>query len=460
MLNTKSKIFRYFLVCFIFGIGIASFFTVDYFYLYLLVLASFGASILFWKNKPWCFLFLGGAIIALGIFRYQLSLPKTNEDKIWFYNGQKTTFLGMVIIEPDRRISQTKLTVEASKLKEKKVQGKVLVSVGLYPEYDYGDLLEITCNLKVPEPFEDFAYDRYLAKDDVYSRCSYPKIKLISHNNGDWLITQIYQLKNKLQLIINQSLPEPQASLFSAIILGARRGLPQDLLDKFNITGTTHLIAISGLNITIITAVLMDIFLAFYISRKKSFWLITIILIFYMILIGAPASAVRSAVMGWLYILARYVGRLNKSANALLFAASAMILLNPKILRDDAGFQLSFLAVLGLIYFSPLFANIFKKFPSNFGLKEALQTTLAAQLSTMPLIIYSFSRFSLIGPVTNLLVVPISAPLTIFGTLSLILALIFPNVAFYFFLPHWLMLTYIIKVVEILAAVPLAAINF
>jgi len=151
---------------------------------------------------------------------------------------------------------------------------------------------------------------------------------------------------------------------------------------------------------------------------------------------------------------------LAKSTNALLLAASLMILLNPKILRDDAGFQLSFLAVLGLIYFSPLFTDKFKNLPSTLGLKDALQTTLAAQLATMPFIIYNFGRLSLVGSLTNLLVVPASAPLTIFGSFSLLLVLVFPNLSFYFFLPNWLMLTYIIKVVEIFSNIPLAAFNF
>jgi len=464
MFNSKSKIFRYFLLCFVIGVGLASFSDFDYFFVYLLILIFGVSGLIFWPHKFWRWLFLGGAIIGLGIFRYQLSLPKTDETKIWFYNNQRLTFQGLVIGEPDVRINHTKLTVAANgpvvNGERRAVEGKVLINVSLYPEYQYGDLVEVNCQLKPPEPFNGFAYDRYLAINDVYSQCSYPRVKLISRGNADWLLGQIFGFKNKLNAIINYNLPEPQASLFSAIILGSRRGIPQELSDQFNITGTSHLVAISGLNITIITAILMQLGLAFYLPRQKVFWFVTAALILYMILIGFPASAVRAAIMGWLVILAMYLGRLNRSTNALIFAASLMILINPKILRDDVGFQLSFCAVLGLIYLSPLFEKWLEKIPSALGLRESLQMTLAAQISTLPLIVYNFGRLSLIGPVANLLVLPTSSYLMAAGLLAIFLSLLAPVIAQYLFWPVWLILTYLIKVVEFLALVPLAALNF
>lgn len=464
MLNSPAKTFRYFLLCFIVGVAIASFFTTDYFWLYLLALISAVGGIIFWRNRFWCWLFFGGIIIVLGILRYQLSLPKTDETKIWFYNGQHVEFQGMVVEEPDMRINHTKLTVEVNELlitdSRLPITGKILVSVSLYPEYQYGDLVSVSCGLKTPEPFEEFAYDRYLAKDGIYSQCSYPKVNLISHNHGDWLMTKIYKFKDKLKSVINSNLPEPQASLFSAIILGVRRGVPQDLSDKFSITGTSHLIAISGLHITIMTAILMKLALACYIPRKKAFWLITLVLVGYITMIGFPPSAVRAALMGWLAMLAMYLGRLNRSTNALIFAASLMIIINPKILRDDIGFQLSFCAVLGLIYLSPLFENWLEKLPSYLGLKESLQMTISAQITTMPLIIYNFGRLSLVGPVVNLSVLPVLPYLMIVGLGAMFLSLLLSSLSQYLFWPVWLILTYLIKIIEIFSLIPSAALIF
>jgi len=452
MFDHKSQIFRYFLLCFVAGVAIRSFFAVEFFILYLFGLVMSASVILFWSNKTWRYLFLGGILIALGIFRYQLSLPQTDENKIWFYSNQQVNFTGVVIKEPDIRINHTKLTIKAAELNGKQASGKVLVNVGLYPEYQYGDLISINCKLRKPEPIEDFSYDRYLAKEGIYAQCVYPKIELISQNYGNWFLAKIFKFKNKLEVIINNNLPEPPASLFAAIILGARRGIPQGLMDKFNLTGTTHLIAISGFN--------MQLALIFYIPRKKSFWLITFILVIYVIIVGFPASAVRAAIMGWLVIFAMYVGRLNQSTNALILAGSVMILVNPSILRDDVGFQLSFCAVLGLIYLVPFFERWFLNLPSYLGLKESLQLTLAAQLATLPLIVYNFGRISLISPIVNLLVVPIVTYLTVIGFGVLFLSLVFSEISQYLFWPVWLLLSYVIKVIGFFAGIPGSAIDF
>ena len=164
--------------------------------------------------------------------------------------------------------------------------------------------------------------------------------------------------------------------------------------------------------------------------------------------------------MGWLMMLAMYFGRLNRSTNAMLFAASLMILINPKILRDDIGFQLSFCAVIGLIYFLPAIEELLAKFPNPLGIKDSIQVSLAAQLATTPLIIYDFGRLSLIAPLVNLVVLPILPFLMISGFTALFLSLILSGIAQYLFWPVWLVLTYLIKVIEIFSLIPFAAFDF
>jgi len=255
-------------------------------------------------------------------------------------------------------------------------------------------------------------------------------------------------------------LPEPAASLFFAINFGSRGGIPQSLSDTFSATGTTHLIAISGMNITIIAAVITNLFLSLYISRKKAFWLTSSVLLFYIVLIGWPASAVRAAIMGWLGILAIYVGRKSKITNALILTAALMILINPKILRDDAGFQLSFLALIGLIYCMPFWEARLKKLPKTFGLSESLAMTLAAQTTTTPLILYNFGRLSLIAPIANLFVVPTMLYLMIIGFFSIFFSYALSEFSQYFFWPTWLLTEYLIKAVGFFSALPYAALTF
>lgn len=445
------------------GVGLASFFAVEIFWLGFFPALLIILALVFWRRRFLRYLFFGGVILVLGVWRYQLSLPQAGPQNIWFYNGQKAQFEGIIGVEPDIRINKAKLTVSVKRLTVDRLpltaEGKVLINADLYPEYEYGDRLSIVCQLKAPEPFNGFAYDRYLAKDDIYSVCSFPKIQLLGKNNGDWLLAKIFIFKNKLWSIVKANLPEPEASLFFGINFGSRGGIPQELSDKFSATGTSHLVAISGMNITIIAAVLMNLFLACYIPRKKAFWLITAVLIIYSAMIGFPPSAVRSAIMGWLVILAIYVGRRDNFINALIFSAGLMIVLNPKILRDDVGFQLSFLAVLGLIYLAPFFEKALAKVTSFLGIKESLQMTLAAQLSTLPIIIFNFGRLSLIAPVANLFAVPVMIYLMIAGFLALFFSLLLPPLAPYFFWPLWLIMSYLVKVIEIFAIIPYAALS-
>lgn len=386
----------------------------------------------------------------------KFDIPKPEKDDIWFYNNEKITILAQVIRPADIRINHNKLIVKAIN----ELQGRVLISTNLYPEYQYGDLLEIICNLKTPEPFNGFAYDRYLAKDKIYSLCYYPKITLISRGNGNLFLDNIYKFKNNLEKIINQSLPEPQSSLLAAILLGSKRGIPTELYEQFSLSGVSHLIAISGLHITILSLILMNIGFYFYLSRKQVFYFLTIILIIYLVIIGFPASAVRAVIMGWLMMFATVCGRQNRSANAVLLTAGIMILINPRILRDDIGFQLSFSAVLGLIYLVPLMENWFGKVPTFLGLRENLKVSLAAQLATAPLIIFYFERISIVGPVVNLLVLPILPYLMMLGIFAVILSLIFFELSIYFFWPVYIGLSYLIIIVEWFSQFEFSAVGF
>jgi len=166
-----------------------------------------------WKHKKlvvigFCLLFL-----VTGIWRHQSA-----ESKIIYPQEQDITFVGKVVAEPDIRANNIKLTI-----KPEDIDGKILVTVNRYPEYQYGDKLKITGKLETPQEFEDFNYRDYLAKDGVYSVMYWPKIELISKNQGNFVYAKILQFKNKLRESIYQNLSPPQISILRAIILGDKR---------------------------------------------------------------------------------------------------------------------------------------------------------------------------------------------------------------------------------------------
>ncbi len=416
-------------------------------------------------------MFLFGLFLFLGLWRYAIGLPTNTPDKIWHYNGQTVTVIGVVSNESDIRQKNQKLEIETYSVGTQdfaslqNVSGKILVTTNLYPRYNYGDELEIICKLQAPEKFSGFAYDRYLARYDVYSVCYYPKIiycrdalQCVSTINGDWFYKKIFNYKNKLRGVMDYGLSEPEASLARAIILGDKKGIPDDLREKFSQAGISHIVAISGMHISILAVLIMSLLLGIGLPRKKAFWLASLFLLFYITLIGLPASAMRAGLMGFLVLWAMNLGRLNKLTNSLVLAAVVLLLINPKLLRDDIGFQLSFLAVLGIAYCYPILNGWFDKIkaPKMKGMRDIFNITIAAQIFTLPIIALNFSQISVISPISNLLVLWTLPILMIVSLVALALSLVFPNFAFMFFLPAWLLLKYIIIVVEWLTKLPYA----
>jgi competence protein ComEC len=465
-----SKLFFYSCLFFIVGVFIHSVWLIDSFIIYLILLVFGLFFALSFKNKYFLVLSLWGLFLFLGLGRYYLSLPKEKEDKIYFYNNQQVEFSGIICKEPDLREDKVRYEIKTQSLfrgdQEQKIGGKVLITNFPYPEYHYGEQIKIICDLQKPEQINDFAYDKYLARYDVYSLCYNPKITLLKENQGNFFLALIYKIKNYFVNKINRILPEPQASFLAGLLIGAKKSIPQDLQAVFNQTGTTHIVAVSGFNVTIIAAFLMLLVQTLGLSRKKAFWLILFFLFCFLILTGLQASIIRATIMGALVLLAGYLGRLSKIRNALALTAVLMLLVNPKILVFDLGFQLSFLATLGLIYLNPVLKKVCKveKFIKLKSLQiifgDYLLTTISAIIMTTPLILYQFGKISLIAPLANILVLPFIPIAMLLGFVTGILAMIWSSLGWVVGWSVWLVLTYIIWVLEKLASLNWAYFEF
>jgi competence protein ComEC len=203
----------------------------------------------------------------------------------------------------------------------------------------------------------------------------------------------------------------------------------------------------------------MTIFGWLMLRRSLRFWLAVAAILFFTILTGGSASVVRAAIMGILVLLARHEGRMYNVRNALVFAGAVMIFINPKILRFDIGFQLSFLATAGLVWLAPVFEKALKNLPKIFGLREILTATLSAQLAVLPLLVVYFGQLSIISPLANLVIL-LFIPITMLvgflaggvGILWLAGAKIFGWLA-------WLFLTFEIGAIKFFAGLPLASVK-
>lgn len=436
-------------------------------------LPALGGMVLYRQRRP---ARLAGACwlaLLLGAARMLSAAPHLDANHVAAYNDRGTVRVtGLVAAAPDVRATYANLRLAAEQLTFRgqtvEVEGLVLVRAPRYPAYRYGDRLAVTARLETPPEFEDFSYKDYLARQGIYAMMRRPRIERLGGGHGSPFWASLYALRDRGQLVINRSLPEPFASLLTGILLGVESGIPAELYDKFNATGTSHIIVISGSNITLISGLLIAAGRRL-VGIRWAAMLAILGIGLYTLLVGADAAVSRAALMGILWVIALWVGRPGMALNALVASGLIMTAANPFNLWD-AGFQLSFMATLGLILFVPsLEAWASGRLEQRLDgpgarvaldlLKEAVLVTLAATVLTTPIILYHFGRFSLISLLANLLILPAQPLVMICGGLTTGAGLIFLPLGQALAWLAWLPLAWTVWVVERLAGVPYASIE-
>jgi len=460
MLNSKSKIFFYSCLAFLVGVFCRTFVQINIDIILVGVFVILITIIIFKSHyRVYGFLLL---CLILGVLRFDISdKNEFSNQHISYYNSQFVELIGVIRTEPDVREDHEKIIINTQQLIIDNytiaVEGKLLVKKYLYPSYQYGDKLRIKCNIQSPEPIvsEDsgriFYYDNYLAKDKIYSVCYYPQIEYLSSGHGNFIQTALLNIKHNFisqeQKIIN----DPYASFLGGLIWGAKKSIPNSLMEKFNVTGTTHIVALSGYNITIIAVLVLNICKALWVPRKYGFWISVLVILFFILITGAQASVVRAGIMGTMVLVARQTGRIGSMRNLLALSATVMLLVNPKLLIYDAGFQLSFLATIGLIYLAPLIKKGFSWVTSSFEIRENLVATVSATIITLPLIIFQFGRLSAVAILVNILILPVIPLAMGIGFITIFLGYIWLEFAKAISGVVWLVLKYVIEVVEFFA---------
>ena len=461
---TKSKIFLYFCLSFITGIFLNSIIKIPQLLMLSFLILGILLISVFWKYRDFvifgfCILFL-----ILGIWRHQIFLSKLENSEIKKHINENIVLIGVVDAEPDIREKVIKL-----KIRIEGIDNEILVTARRYPEYQYGDKLKITGRLEEPQIFEDFNYKNYLLKDGILAVINFPEMELIGENFGNPIMKSLFSLKQRLKESLNNVMSPPQSGLLEALFFGDEENISKDWKEKFNLTSTRHIAAVSGMNITIISALILNFLLFLGFWRPQAFYLSIILIFLYILMIGAPASAVRAGIMGILFLAAQHLGRISTGSRVIVFAATLMLIQNPLLLTLDIGFQLSFLAVMGLIYLQPIFSDFLKKIP-DFFLKDLtfeifqvrvnLSATLAAQIFALPILIYNFGQVSIISPITNILILPLIPIITILGFIFSFIGIFWQGLAQILSWPAWLLLSYILKIIDLSSKIPFSYLIF
>ncbi len=326
---------------------------------------------------------------------------KTNQN-IEF--GKKIIFTGKVKNSPIQKTYQESI-IEL----EKPLAGNIQIRAANYPAFQYGEVLTLKGKIQKTKG----NYGDYLERNKKVSGISYyPELQ--ERRRGTNSISKaLFALRQKILSAFKETLPYTDSAFLGGITVGSREEFTDEFKDAMSKSGTTHLVALSGYNITILTKVIAGT-LAFVLSRRKALFGTILAVIAFVVMAGAETSVVRAAIMGIIAAIAPFVGRLYAPRNAIAAAALGMTLWNPNVLAYDVGFQLSFLALIGIVYLKPALEALFKIQNKGFlSWKENLTTTASAQIMVTPLLITVFGSVSATSLISNLLILEL-IPFTMF----------------------------------------------
>jgi len=460
---SRSKIFLLLCVFFVAGVFLGSLFSVSEWVLFLLLGFFISSVFLCRRNEFLKTLLVLLIFVLIGFIRVEhekvsdLEIRKINK-----LDGQLVFIKGKISSIPEIKNGKQKIVVGSiKKAKDDNyyIDGKIIVYLDRYPEYNMNDIVRLYGKTKVPEDFGGFKYREYLLSKGIYYVMYYPRAELEARNKKGFYF-QSARFRKFLNSLIKNVFPEPHAGIISAMTLGIKSGVSSDILNIFNKTGTRHIIAVSGLHIAVVSMVLMHVLIAIGFKRGCSFYFSIAGIAFFVFLIGFPSSAVRAAVMGGLVLSAVKIGRLYNAVNAVVFAAALMLLLDPNLLKYDTGFQLSFLAVLGIICIFPRLDNMMKKCHDFLNIKTLFLITVSAQVAILPIIISSFGKFSLMSVFANILVMPFVPVVMTGGFLIMAVGMINLHAAQILSFPIWLILSYQIEVIKFFSNVSFASFAF
>ncbi len=391
-------------------------------------------------------------IIAIVRYLFFLPVPPPYEGVI----GQNVVFEGIVSEPPDVRVSNKRIVIT-------KEEGDVniLAIIPLTVPVSYGDIARVTGELETPENFmtdagKEFNYERYLANQDIYFIIKNAEIEVLSHGHGNYVKSLLFKLRDVFIRNINKVIGKGQSDLANGLILGVRGGFSNELRDKFISTGTIHIVALSGYNVTIVAEGVMKVF-GLILAQTASIILGIVTIVLFVILAGASATAVRAGIMAGIVLFARMTGRTYDAGRALFIAALIMVAYDLRIVTD-ISFQLSFIATFGVLFVTPKTIKWVKFLPNIFGFRELVATTLAATITVLPILLYSTGVLSIVSIPANILILPI-IPITMFMSFIVgVVGLVSTTLSIPFAYISHLLLSYILSIVDLFASIPFASV--
>ncbi len=393
---------------------------------------------------------------ALGLARFNLVEMTAPAPVLLPSVGTIGTYSGYVMSEPELGESTANVVVLIG-------DERVLVKTDRHTSVQYGDTVDVTGKLATPESFvtdtgRTFDYPGYLRARGIAYTMSYTNITVTDDTTGNPILCQLFSYKKTFIEALQLALPEPEVGLGVGLLLGVKQSLGADLEEAFRRAGIIHIVVLSGYNIMIIVGFVMVL-----LGRFLPVWAQVVIgivaIVLFAFLVGAGASVVRASIMAVLGLIAILGGRRYAVLRALFLAGWLMLVYNPYLLVFDVGFQLSFMATLGLILVAPGLESAAGWVPTQFSIRQFLFATVATQIAVLPILLYHMGQFSVIAVVVNILVLPVVPVAMLVTFLTGLVALVSQASAIPLAYITYVVLAYIITLATTFAALPYAVVT-
>jgi competence protein ComEC len=326
-----------------------------------------------------------------------------------YHQGDRVQITSRIKTEPVRYDNSQRIDVAGLK-----------TYLSLYPEISYGDYVVI----------EGVVEDKKLVSP-ILLKLEKPDNKLVG-------------FREKLLSFYQSSVPEPDSSLLSGIILGSKKSIPKEFWNNLKYTGTLHVVVASGMNVSIVARFLIGVLIVYF-KRIHAIPVSIVGIWVYSYLSGFDAPIIRAAIMATFAFTAQGLGRISSSWKALFYSAAVMLFIYPEWIYD-IGFVLSFVATLSLLMFERKIREAIKFVPFIF--REGFSTSVAAQIGVFPVLYYYFGRTNLLSPLINALVLWTIPLITVIGMFSGLVGMLFPRLGEYIVLLAYPLTTWFVLIVE------------
>jgi competence protein ComEC len=403
------------------------------------------------------------ALVAfmLGVVRGDLFLYKESQENVSAFLG-KATVVGTIVSDPVQSGAHVQADVAVSSVNGTPARGTLLAFLSPYVTAAYGQEVTLGGTLEAPASFigdngNTFDYPNYLRVQGVSMLLMQALLEQVAPAKLS-LYGVLFTIKHVFEASIARTLSAPTASLLEGVLLGERRGLPQDMTDAFVAAGLIHIVILSGYSMSVVSeGILRGLG---FLPRRFQMLCAALCMMLFVIMTGAAPTTVRACMMALVALVARYLHRTALALRSLAAVAVAMVLWNPPLILGDASFFTSVLATFGLIVFAPSIEKMLRLIPQRFEMRSIITSTIAVQIFALPALLYFTGNLSYLSVPANLLVLPLLPLVMIAGFVTGICSFINTALAFVPALIVTLLLQWIVLVAHTVQTLPFGFATF